>query len=75
MFDFDVEVHSGSDLLAQLGLDGRAIRTILEEPAPFDPRGDEGRVGGKRGEGEREGAGESDPRPRPGSQPIVIIQT
>ena len=38
MFDFDVEVHSGSDLLAQLGLDGRAIRTILEEPAPFDPR-------------------------------------
>ena len=37
MFDFDVEVHSGPDLLAQLGLDGRAIRTILEEPAPFDP--------------------------------------
>ena len=42
MFDFDVEVHSGSDLLAQLGLDGRAIRTILDEPAPFDPRGDDG---------------------------------
>ena len=42
MFDFDVEVHSGSDLLAQLGLDGRAIRTILEEPAPFDPRGNDG---------------------------------
>ena len=33
--------NPASDLLAQLGLDGRAIRTILEEPAPFDPRGDE----------------------------------
>ena len=42
MFDFDVEVPSGGpDLLALLGLDGRAIRTILEEPAPFDPRGDD----------------------------------
>ena len=41
MFDSDVEVHSGSDLLAQLGLDSRAIRHILTEPAPFDPRGDE----------------------------------
>ena len=42
MFDFDADVQSGPDLLlAQLGLDGRAIRTILEEPAPFDPRGDE----------------------------------
>ena len=41
MFDFDVEVHTNSDLLAELGLDGRAIRHILEEPAPFDPRGDD----------------------------------
>ena len=41
MFDFDTPPRSGSDLLEQLGLDGRAIRTILEEPAPFDPRGDE----------------------------------
>ena len=38
MFDFDADVQTGTDLLAQLGLDGRAIRTILEEPAPFDPR-------------------------------------
>ena len=30
---------------------------------------------GKRGEGEREGAGESDPRPPTASQPIVINQT
>ncbi len=41
MFDFDVQPQSGTDLLAQLGLDARAIRTILEEPAPFDPRGDD----------------------------------
>ena len=41
MFDFDTDVQTGTDLLAQLGLDGRAIRTILEEPAPFDPRGDD----------------------------------
>ena len=41
MFDFDVEVPSGEDLLAHIGLDGRAIRSILEEPAPFDPRGDD----------------------------------
>ena len=40
MFDFDVEVHSGSPVLAELGLDSRAIRHILAEPAPFDPRGD-----------------------------------
>ena len=42
MFEFDVEAQSGSALLEQLGLDDRAIRTILEEPAPFDPRGDDG---------------------------------
>ena len=42
MFDCDTDAPSGGpDLLALLGLDGRAIRTILEEPAPFDPRGDE----------------------------------
>ena len=42
MFDFDIEAPSGgAGVLAQLGLDGRAIRTILEEPAPFDPRGDD----------------------------------
>ena len=42
MFDFDVEAPcGGADVLALLGLDGRAIRTILEEPAPFDPRGDD----------------------------------
>ena len=42
MFDFDVEAPSGgADVLALHGLDGRAIRTILEEPAPFDPRGDD----------------------------------
>ena len=40
MFDFDVEAQSGETLLAHIGLDGRAIRTILDEPAPFDPRGD-----------------------------------
>ena len=40
MFDFDVEVHPGGELLAELGLDHRAIRHILAEPAPFDPRGD-----------------------------------
>ena len=40
MFDFDVEVHSGSEVLAQIGLDSRAIHDILAEPAPFDPRGD-----------------------------------
>ena len=40
MFDFDVEVHSGSPVLAELGLDTRAIRHILAEPATFDPRGD-----------------------------------
>ena len=42
MFDFDTDAPSGGvDLLALLGLDGRAIRNILEEPAPFDPRGDD----------------------------------
>ena len=40
MFDFDAVVPIGTEVLALLGLDGRAIRTILEEPAPFDPRGD-----------------------------------
>ena len=44
MFDFDVEVHSGSPVLAELGLDTRAIRHILAEPAPFDPRRDEEEV-------------------------------
>ena len=54
MFDFDVQPQSAPDLLAVLGLDGRTMRTSLEEPAPFDPRGDdrksegsEGRVNGK----------------------------
>ena len=40
MFDYDVQSHSGSDLLAHIGLDSRAIHDILAEPAPFDPRGD-----------------------------------
>ena len=40
MFDYDVESHSGSDLLAQIGLGSRAIHDILAEPAPFDPRRD-----------------------------------
>ena len=38
MFDSDPKVLSGSELLAELGLDGRAIRILLEEPPPFDPR-------------------------------------
>ena len=42
MFHFDTDVQTGPELLAQLGLDSRAIRTVLEEPAPFDPRGDDG---------------------------------
>ena len=41
MFDSDPEVLSSPELLAQICLDGRAIRQFLEEPAPFDPRGDE----------------------------------
>ena len=41
MFDFHAEAPSGPELLAELGLDTRAIRTILEESAPFDPRGDD----------------------------------
>ena len=42
MFDSDTDAPAGgADLLAQLGLDARAIRNILEEPAPFDPRGDD----------------------------------
>ena len=40
MFDYDVESHSGSDLLVHIGLDSRAIHDILAEPATFDPRGD-----------------------------------
>ena len=40
MFDYDTESHSGSDLLAHIGLGSRAIHDILAEPAPFDPRGD-----------------------------------
>ena len=35
MFDFDVQPQSAPDLLALLGLDGRAI---LEEPARRSPR-------------------------------------
>ena len=41
MFDSAPDVLSSPELLAQIGLDGRAIRHILEEPAPFDPRDDE----------------------------------
>ena len=42
MFDFDTDAPSGgADLLAQLGLDIRAIRTVLKEPTPFDLRGDD----------------------------------
>ena len=44
MFDFDVEVQSGESLLAEVGLDSRAIRHILDEPAAFDPRGDAGEL-------------------------------
>ncbi len=47
MFDFDVEVQTGEDLLAHIGLDARAIRHILDDPPPppaFDPRGDDGEV-------------------------------
>ena len=38
MFDFDVQPQSAPDLLALLGRDGHAIRTILEEPARRAPR-------------------------------------
>ena len=41
MFDSAPEMLSSSELLAQIGLDGRAIRHILDEPAPFDPKDDE----------------------------------
>jgi len=42
MFDCDTDApFDDPDLLALLGLDGRAIRTILDEPAAFDPRGDD----------------------------------
>ena len=40
MFDYDVDSHSGSEVLAQIGLDSRAIHDILAEPATFDPRRD-----------------------------------
>ena len=36
--DFDHLCSAG--LLAEIGLDARAIRDILVEPAAFDPRGD-----------------------------------
>lgn len=41
MFDSAPEVLSSPELLEHIDLDGRAIRHILDEPAPFDPRGDE----------------------------------
>ena len=41
MFDSDPEMLSSPELLEHIGLDGRAIRRILDEPAPFDPRDDE----------------------------------
>ena len=41
MFANDTEVPSGTELLAEPGLDARAICHILDEPAAFDPRGDE----------------------------------
>ena len=41
MFVIHTEVPSGAELLAELGPDVRAIRHILDEPAAFDPRGDE----------------------------------
>ena len=41
MFDSAPEVLNSLELLAQIGLDGRAIRHILDEPAPFDPRDNE----------------------------------
>lgn len=44
MFESDVEVQSSEDLLAHIGLDARAIRHILDEPAAFDPRGGDGEV-------------------------------
>ena len=40
MFDYDVEAQRSGQVLNELGLDSRAIRHILAEPAPFDPRGD-----------------------------------
>ena len=41
MFDSNPDVPSAPELLAEFGLDSRAIRHILDEPAPFDPRGDD----------------------------------
>lgn len=44
MFECDTPPQSSSDLLELLGFDGRAIRSILEEPAPLAacPGDDEG---------------------------------
>ena len=39
MFDTDVEseIPTSDELLAEIGLDRRAIRRILEDQAPFGP--------------------------------------
>ena len=41
MFDTDVDMPSAADLLAELGINARAIFHIFDEPASFDPRGDD----------------------------------
>lgn len=41
MFVIDTEVPTGAELLAELGLNARAILCILNEPVALDPRGDE----------------------------------
>ena len=45
MFDFDTGcdpiTSPAHELLAEIGLTASAIRDLLDEPAPFDPRGGE----------------------------------
>ena len=45
MFDFDTGCDPitpcAHEILAEVGLTAGAIRDLLDEPAPFDPRGGE----------------------------------
>ena len=45
MYDFDTNcdpiIPPADEILAELGLTAGAIRDLLDEPAPFDPRGGE----------------------------------
>lgn len=41
MFVIDTAVPTGAEMLAELGFNARAIRQILDDPAVFEPRGDE----------------------------------